>query len=102
MDPALHRGSGRGRRLSAAADHNAYSLQPPTQWRGYRAAPPPPNPEAGTWGDHPPLPNSLGAELALRIFPDDPFAAVLAVAQFSWGKYWVATIPERQTESKNR
>ena len=37
---------------------NAYAVLPASQWRGYvpPAAPPP---FAGTWGDHPPLPDSL-------------------------------------------
>jgi hypothetical protein len=79
---------------------NAYTLSPPSHWRGYRAPPPPPAPEAGTWGDHPPLPDSLGAELALRTFPDDPFAAALATAEFARGNYWVATISKKSPESR--
>ncbi|MBV9786515.1 MAG: hypothetical protein JO264_22155 [Acidisphaera sp.] len=32
---------------------NAYALLPWGQWRGYKPPPPAPEPEAGTWGDHP-------------------------------------------------
>jgi hypothetical protein len=45
---------------------NAYALIPSSQWRGYRPSPrrsKPPQPEAGTWGDHPPLPDALTAAM---------------------------------------
>jgi len=48
---------------------NAYALIPSSQWRGYRPSPKrrkPPQPEAGTWGDHPPLPDALTAAVTER------------------------------------
>jgi hypothetical protein len=36
---------------------NAYVLLPPSQWRGVDLPPEPPQPDPGTWGDHPPLPD---------------------------------------------
>ena len=36
---------------------NAYAVLPSSQWRGYDEPPEAPAPEAGTWGDHPPLPD---------------------------------------------
>jgi hypothetical protein len=38
---------------------NAYAVLPPTQWRGFRPTPPAPPPMPGTWGEHPPLPDTL-------------------------------------------
>jgi Bacterial regulatory proteins, gntR family len=38
---------------------NAYALLPPSQWRGFTAPSDAPPPAAGTWGDHPPLPDTL-------------------------------------------
>ena len=39
---------------------NAYVLLPPSQWLGLDpATAEAPTPEAGTWGDHPPLPDAL-------------------------------------------
>lgn len=40
-------------------DTNAYAVLPATQWRGYAVPAPVPPPAAGTWGDHPPLPDLL-------------------------------------------
>jgi hypothetical protein len=34
---------------------NAYVIRDPAHWAGFKHAPDPPAPEAGTWGDHPPL-----------------------------------------------
>jgi len=48
---------------------NAYALIPSSQWRGYRPAPKrrkPAQPEAGTWGDHPPSPDTLTAAMTER------------------------------------
>jgi len=74
---------------------NAYALLPVSQWRGYRPTPkhsPPPRPEPGTWGDHPPLPDAITAALierreggtgrgfidALESDPGNPLANALA------------------------
>ena len=38
---------------------NAYALLPPSQWHGFNARPDAPPPAAGTWGDHPPLPDTI-------------------------------------------
>ena len=38
---------------------NAYAVLPASQWLGWRPRPSAPPPEAGTWGDHPPLPSIL-------------------------------------------
>jgi hypothetical protein len=40
-------------------DTNAYAILPETQWRGYKPPIEPPAPQAGTWGEHPPLPALL-------------------------------------------
>jgi hypothetical protein len=48
---------------------NAYAILPVSQWRGYQPAPryqPPPRPEPGTWGDHPPLPDAVTAAITER------------------------------------
>jgi hypothetical protein len=39
-------------RFALVQETNAYGINPATHWRGFRD-PPPPEPEAGTWGDHP-------------------------------------------------
>ena len=36
-------------------ESNAYAVCPPSQWRGYQGKPEAPPPDAGTWGDHPPI-----------------------------------------------
>jgi hypothetical protein len=38
---------------------NAYAVLPVSQWLGHTPRPPAPPPEAGTWGDHPPLPSII-------------------------------------------
>ena len=48
-------------RFSLEQTTNAYAVLPSSQWFGWKAAPPAPPPEAGTWGDHPPLPDALTA-----------------------------------------
>jgi hypothetical protein len=46
---------------------NAYVLLPPSQWLGLDPAPAEaPTPAAGTWGDHPPLPELLEEAIAER------------------------------------
>ncbi len=40
-------------RYSLEQESNAYAIHPPSQWKGYKAPPEAPPPEAGTWGDHP-------------------------------------------------
>ena len=79
-------------------ESNAYAVIPPTQWHGYRPKPPLQRPEAGTWGDQPPIPSALegaadavrngygseAAETALRRDPGDALAA--AVARLRPGK----------------
>ena len=67
---------------------NAYAVLPISQWLGHRPRPEAPPPEAGTWGDHPPMPSvleqaavagSFSAKLAaLELDPRDGLAAVLA------------------------
>ena len=36
-------------------ESNAYAVCSPSQWRGYAGRPEAPAPDAGTWGDHPPM-----------------------------------------------
>jgi hypothetical protein len=71
---------------------NAYALLPPSQWRGFTAPSDAPPPAAGTWGDHPPLPDAISQALTeknegssfgqilarLEDDPTDPHAAALA------------------------
>jgi hypothetical protein len=40
---------------------NAYGVLPASQWRGYAPPAAPPAPVAGTWGNHPPLPDPLAS-----------------------------------------
>ncbi|HEY5328280.1 MAG TPA: hypothetical protein VIJ79_00205 [Acidobacteriaceae bacterium] len=47
-------------------DTNAYAVLPSSQWRGYSESPEAPPPDAGTWGDHPPLPCLLAQATAER------------------------------------
>jgi hypothetical protein len=54
---------------------NAYGLSPPSQWRGYPTCP---LPEAGTWGDHPPLPSGLDNAAALIAMGADPLGVLAA------------------------
>jgi len=79
-------------RFTLRQESNAYAILPPSQWRGYRPPAEPPTPERGTWGDHPPLPDTLTAALlerqdggspaamirALENDPGNPLAAALA------------------------
>lgn len=79
-------------RFSLEQETNAYAVLPPSQWIGYQRPPDPPPPDAGTWGDHPPLPDSLTAACrdmkagassasilaALESDPGDSLAASLA------------------------
>ncbi|MBS0641254.1 MAG: hypothetical protein JSS43_15375 [Proteobacteria bacterium] len=46
-------------RFRLEQDTNAYAVLPSSQWRGYREPPEVPPPPAGTWGDHPALPDVL-------------------------------------------
>jgi Winged helix-turn-helix DNA-binding len=79
-------------RFTLRQDTNAYAVLPPSQWIGYSVPPPAPPPEAGTWGDHPPLPSALGLAVivgreggdltariaALESDDSDPLARALA------------------------
>jgi len=80
-------------RFVLAQERNAYAVQAEGQWQGYRPAPElPAVPEAGTWGDAPPMPSALaqaaqdqgqglsrGAVLtALEADPGDGLARALA------------------------
>lgn len=62
---------------------NAYAVLPPGQWKGFHDDPPAPAPLPGTWGDHPALPDAIGAAVLagrdgdgldglLRRLEDDP------------------------------
>lgn len=86
-------GEMRGGRYMLAQERNAYAVQAETAWKGYRAPLEAPTaPEAGTWGDHPPLLTAVaqaaqdqlgglsrGTVLtALEADPGDGLAAALA------------------------
>jgi hypothetical protein len=71
---------------------NAYAVLPVSQWFGHRPRPEAPPPEAGTWGDHPPLPplieQAATAESMaerIRTLELDP-ADELAAAWASYGR----------------
>jgi hypothetical protein len=49
---------------------NAYAVLPVSQWLGHRPRPPAPPPEAGTWGDHPPLPSIIEQAATAASFPE--------------------------------
>jgi hypothetical protein len=69
-------------RVQWVQETNFYFLKSPENWKGWREPPPAPPPEPGTWGDHPPLPDTIAqaaAELdhgqrraALEILASDP------------------------------
>lgn len=74
-------------RFTLRQETNAYGILPATQWRGYTPEPEPPRPDAGTWGDHPPLPDGLtracedapqGIGAMLRALTGDPADALAA------------------------
>lgn len=53
-------------RFRLQQETNAYALQPPSGWRGYREPLEAPAPVAGTWGDHPALPDVVTQAAADR------------------------------------
>ena len=79
-------------RFTLRQESNAYAVLPSSQWKGFSEPPEAPPPEAGTWGDHPPLPTALelaalvgreGGDLTARIAAlesddGDPLARALA------------------------
>ncbi len=80
-------------RYVLAQERNAYAVLGETAWRGYRAPPEAPTaPEAGTWGDHPPMLSAVAQAAqdrqgglsqdtmltALEADPGDGLAAALA------------------------
>ena len=67
-------------RFTLQQDTNAYAVLPPSQWHGYRAPPPAPASAAGTWGDHPPLPDAITAACADMKAGASPSAIVAALA----------------------
>jgi hypothetical protein len=86
-------GEMRGGRYVLAQERNAYAVQTETTWQGYRLPlSMPARPDAGTWGDHPPLPSALAQAVddqamglcrgsvltALEADPGDALAAALA------------------------
>ena len=84
-------------RFTLRQQSNAYQLLPASQWRGYRPPAEPPSPEQGTWGDPPPLPDTLTAAVieqrqggglasVLRELESDPGNA-LAAALARLGRY---------------
>jgi hypothetical protein len=70
---------------------NAYGLKPPTQWRGYVPPPEPPTPFAGSWGDHPAMPDALAsacqqpslAAMAATLGADPHDGLAMALARFA-------------------
>jgi len=58
--------SWRDGRFVLEQETNAYAVLPATQWLGYRLPLEPPAPAAGTWGDHPPLPDVMTQAVAER------------------------------------
>jgi hypothetical protein len=69
-------------RVQWVQETNFYFLNSPENWKGWREPPPAPPPEPGTWGDHPPLHDTIAqaaAELdhgqrrtALEVLASDP------------------------------
>jgi hypothetical protein len=53
-------------RFTLTQESNAYAVLPSSQWNGFSEPPPAPPPEAGTWGDHPPLPSGLDLASIVR------------------------------------
>ena len=53
-------------RFTLTQETNAYAVLPSSQWNGFSDPPPAPPPEAGTWGDHPPMPCGLDLASIVR------------------------------------
>jgi len=53
-------------RFTLRQESNAYAVLPSSQWNGFSEPPPAPPPQAGTWGDHPPLPGALDLFCTLK------------------------------------
>ena len=53
-------------RFTLMQETNAYAVLPSSQWNGFSDPPPAPPPEAGTWGDHPPMPCGLDLASTVR------------------------------------
>lgn len=86
-------GEMRDGRYVLAQERNAYAVLPESHWRGYTAPQEAPTaPDAGTWGEHPPLPTAIAQAIedrrmglsaasaiaALESDPADSLAAALA------------------------
>lgn len=79
-------------RFTLKQDTNAYAVLPPSQWLFFTPRrTDPPKPEAGTWGDHPPLPDLLtqaqqdraaggSVQAALTVLELDPTGEPVAAA----------------------
>jgi Helix-turn-helix domain len=53
-------------RFTLKQESNAYAVLPSSQWNGFIEPPEAPKPEAGTWGDHPPMPCGLDLASIVR------------------------------------
>jgi hypothetical protein len=76
-------------RFTLEQETNAYAILPASQWRGYEPPADPPQPDPGTWGDHPPMPDAVtaaaiehqagaGVRSVLRELESDPGNTVAA------------------------
>lgn len=66
-------------RVQWVQETNFYFFQSPENWKGWREPPPAPPPEPGTWGDHPPLPDTI-AQAAAELGHGQRRAALEALA----------------------
>jgi hypothetical protein len=66
-------------RFTLKQESNAYAVLPSSQWNGFSEPPPGPPPEAGTWGDHPPLPTALELASIVRRKGGDRAAQIAAL-----------------------
>ena len=58
---------------------NAYAVLSVSQWIGFRSRPAAPPPDAGTWGDHPPLPCAITQAMEVAKEGYSPAAVVAAL-----------------------
>jgi hypothetical protein len=67
-------------RFVLAQQTNAYAVLPCSQWQGYTPPPEPEPPQAGTWGDHPPLPSVVAQAAADQQQGDNPRGVLSTLA----------------------
>lgn len=78
--PCCRRAKGPNGQFRLEQETNAYIILPPSEWRGFKTAPPPPSPTPETWGATPPLPSVLEMFTAEKTYTQD-FSSRLAILE---------------------